>query len=145
MATLNVKNLPDALYRKLKARAKRERRSVAQEVTILLTQALEPTAARSILELRGLGKELWAGVGPVGLDTAIFIYFIEEHQRFLPVIAPLFAAADAGKVELVASALTLLEVLVVPYRADNIELAERYEAVLTRSRGIRMVDLGRDH
>ena len=85
------------------------------------------------------------GAGPVGLDTAIFIYFIEEHQRFLPVIAPLFAAADAGKVELVASALTLLEVLVVPYRADNIELAERYEAVLTRSRGVRMVDLGRDH
>jgi hypothetical protein len=30
MATLNVKHLPDALYRKLKARAKRERRSVAQ-------------------------------------------------------------------------------------------------------------------
>jgi plasmid stability protein len=29
MATLNVKNLPDALYEKLKARAKRERRSVA--------------------------------------------------------------------------------------------------------------------
>ena len=62
MATLNVKNLPDALYRKLKARAKRERRSVAQEVTILLSQALEPPAALSILELRGLGKELWRGV-----------------------------------------------------------------------------------
>jgi hypothetical protein len=27
------------------------------------------------------------GAGPVGLDTAIFIYFIEEHERFLPVIA----------------------------------------------------------
>jgi len=63
MATLNVKNLPDALYRKLKARAKRERRSVAQEVTILLDQALEPPAGRSILELRGLVKELWRGVG----------------------------------------------------------------------------------
>jgi plasmid stability protein len=59
MATLNVKHLPDALYRKLKARAKRERRSVTQEVMILLTQALEPPVARSILELRGLGKELW--------------------------------------------------------------------------------------
>jgi plasmid stability protein len=59
MATLNVKNLPDALYRKLKARAKRERRSVAQEVTVLLTKALEPSEAHSILELRGLGKELW--------------------------------------------------------------------------------------
>jgi plasmid stability protein len=62
MATLNVKNLPDALYRQLKARAKRERRSVAQEVTILLTKALEPPAALSILELRGLGKELWRDV-----------------------------------------------------------------------------------
>jgi plasmid stability protein len=62
MATLNVKNLPDALYRKLKARAKRERRSVAQEVTVLLSQALEPPETRSILELRGLGKELWRDV-----------------------------------------------------------------------------------
>jgi plasmid stability protein len=61
VATLNVKNLPDALYRKLKARAKRERRSVAQEVTILLSRALEP-ATHSILDLRGLGKELWRGV-----------------------------------------------------------------------------------
>ena len=62
MATLNIKNLPDGLYRQLKARAKRERRSVAQEVTILLTKALEPPAALSILELRGLGKELWRDV-----------------------------------------------------------------------------------
>ena len=62
MATLNVKNLPDALYRKLKARAKSERRSVAQEVTILLAQALEPAAAISIVDLRSLGKELWRDV-----------------------------------------------------------------------------------
>jgi len=85
------------------------------------------------------------GAGPVGVDTAAFIYFIEENNRYLPAIAPLFDAANAGKLEIVVSALTLLEVLVVPYRAGNIELAERYEAVLTRSRGIRMVDLSRDH
>ncbi len=29
MATLNIKNLPGALYKKLQARAKRDRRSVA--------------------------------------------------------------------------------------------------------------------
>jgi predicted nucleic acid-binding protein len=84
------------------------------------------------------------GPGPVALDTAVFIYFIEEHAQFLPLITPLFSAADAGRLELVASALTLLEVLVVPYRVGNIALAERYEAVLTRSRGIRMIDLSRD-
>ena len=59
MATLNVKNLPDALYRKLQARARRDRRSVAQEVTYLLGEALEVSKPLSILELQGLGKEYW--------------------------------------------------------------------------------------
>ena len=59
MATLNIKNLPDALYEKLQARAQRERRSIAQEVTHLLSEALDAYDPLSILELRGLGKELW--------------------------------------------------------------------------------------
>jgi plasmid stability protein len=62
VATLNVKNLPDDLYAKLKARAKRERRSVAQEVTGLLAAALDPPKALSIMDLQGLGSELWQGV-----------------------------------------------------------------------------------
>ena len=85
------------------------------------------------------------GAGPVGVDTAVFIYFIEENERFLPAIAPVFGAADSGTLQLVVSALTLLEVLVVPYRAGDAALAQRYEAVLTRSRGVRMIDLTRDH
>ena len=64
MATLNVKNLPDALYEKLKARAKHERRSVAQEVTNLLAAALDTPPALSIMELQGLGKDVWQGVDP---------------------------------------------------------------------------------
>jgi len=85
------------------------------------------------------------GAGPVGVDTAAFIYLIEEDARYLPTIVPLFGAADAGRTELVVCALTLLEVLVVPYRTGNLELARRYEALLTRSRGVRLVDLRRDH
>ena len=60
--TLNVKNMPDALYRKLKARAKLERRSVAQQVTEMLSHALETPEPLSILALQGLGKEHWQGV-----------------------------------------------------------------------------------
>jgi predicted nucleic acid-binding protein len=90
----------------------------------------------------GLIAEL--GVGSVAVDTAIFIYFIEENPRFLPAILPLFTQADQGKRELITSALTLFEVLVVPYRAGNRHLAERYEALLTRSRGIRLVELSHD-
>ena len=62
MAVLNIKNLPDALYKKLQARAKREHRSVAQEVTHLLSDALETAKPLSILELKGLGKEHWREV-----------------------------------------------------------------------------------
>jgi hypothetical protein len=64
MAILNIKNLPDSLYRKLQARAKRQHRSVAQEVTHLLSDALETPKPLSILDLKGLGKEHWRGVDP---------------------------------------------------------------------------------
>lgn len=85
------------------------------------------------------------GDGPVALDTSVFIYFIEEDPRFLSIVRPVFTEADAGRRQIVTSALTLLEVLVVPYRAGNRQLADRYEALLTRSRGIRLLDISRDH
>jgi plasmid stability protein len=59
MATLNVKNFPPSLYRKLKERAEREHRSMAQEVTHLLERALEAEEPLSILELEGLGAAGW--------------------------------------------------------------------------------------
>ena len=65
MATLNIKNLPDRLHAQLQERAQRERRSVAQEVMHLLDAALNAPAHLSILELRGLGKEMWTDRDPV--------------------------------------------------------------------------------
>ena len=56
MATLNIKNLPDALYRKLRDRARRQHRSISQKVVHLLSQVLDGEAPLSILELKGLGK-----------------------------------------------------------------------------------------
>lgn len=62
MATLNIKNLPEPLYDALKSRADAQHRSIAQEVTHILTEALAAPSPLSILELRGLGKETWAGI-----------------------------------------------------------------------------------
>ena len=89
----------------------------------------------------GLVKEL--GEGPVALDTAPFIYLIEEHPQYLPIVRPVFAAIAAGKLPAVTSGLTLLETLVQPYRVGNAVLAERYEALLTRSRGLHLVEITR--
>jgi len=84
------------------------------------------------------------GRGRTGVDTALFIYFIEEHPQFLQLIEPLFEEADTGKRELVTSALTLLEVMVIPYRAGDLELANRCEQLLTRSRGVSLIDISRE-
>lgn len=91
-----------------------------------------------------MGLSTDVGPGSIAVDTAVFIYFIEEHPRYLPLIAPLFEEADAGKRTLVTSAITLLEVLVVPYRAGDARLAERYESLLTQSRGVRLAEVSRD-
>jgi len=89
----------------------------------------------------GLSEDL--GPGPTALDTAAFIYYIEENETFLPLVASIFEDVAAGRREVVTSSLTLLEVLVVPYRAGNLALADRYEAYLSRSRGVRLVEVGR--
>jgi predicted nucleic acid-binding protein len=81
--------------------------------------------------------------GPVALDTQIFIYFIEEADRFLPLVKPLFEAIDRGELMGVTSGLSLMEVLVVPYRFGNSALADRYESLLTNSRGLRFIEVDR--
>lgn len=79
------------------------------------------------------------GDGPVAVDTAIFIYFIEEDPKRLRVLLPLFEQADQGRRRIITSALTLLEVLVMAYRSSDRRLAEQYEQILSNSRGVRLV------
>lgn len=89
----------------------------------------------------GLIEDL--GPGPVAMDTAVFIYFIEEDPTFLPLVEGIFVAIDSGSLLAVTSTLTLLETLVVPIRAGNQRLADRYEVLLSQSRGLYLVDLDR--
>lgn len=89
----------------------------------------------------GLIEDL--GKGPVGIDSVIFIYFIEEHPRYLPILNRLFEAIDKRRLAAVTSALTLLETLVIPYRAGNVALADRYEQLLSGSRNLTLVPIDR--
>jgi predicted nucleic acid-binding protein len=74
-----------------------------------------------------LGLLSEVGLGPVAIDTAPFIYFIEEHEVYFPLVAPLFEAISAGRLRAVTSSLTLLETLVVPLRTGAHTIADRYE------------------
>lgn len=89
----------------------------------------------------GLIEDL--GPGPVALDASPFIYFVERVPPWIDLVRPVFAAIEAGKLPAVTSAMTLLEVLVGPYRAGNLLLAERFETVLTRTAGLRLIQIDR--
>ena len=72
MATLNVKNFPDALYARLKKQARREGRSVAAETQVLLAEALLRPRRHTVTDFRGVGAEIWRGI-----DVQAYL----DHER----------------------------------------------------------------
>ena len=78
-------------------------------------------------ELRGL---------KICMDTAPFIYFIEKHPKYLDLVRPVFIEIDGGQIEAITSTITLLEVLVYPFKTRNEMLAEKYRDILLHSEGL---------
>ena len=78
-------------------------------------------------ELRGLR---------ICIDTAPFIYFIEKDPKYLDILRPIFAEIDAGKIDALTSTITLLEVLVLPFKTKNESLAEKYREILLYAEGL---------
>ena len=66
----------------------------------------------------------------VGLDTAPFIYYVEEDPVYFPVIDPFFAALGRNEFHVVTSIVSLAEVLVHPLRSGDTTLADEYRALL---------------
>ena len=70
------------------------------------------------------------------IDTAPFIYFIEKDPKYLNIVRPIFAEIDAGNIEALTSTITLLEVLVLPFKTGNESLAEEYREILLHAEGL---------
>lgn len=66
----------------------------------------------------------------IALDTAPLIYFIEEHPKYTPTVTPFFNALATAQFQAITSVITLLEVLVLPYRSGNATLAAQYQEIL---------------
>ena len=79
------------------------------------------------------GAALWGGLSEgatVLVDTAPWIYLLEDHAEFAPRFLGLFEAAERGQVQLALSTVTLAEVLTGPFKAGQTALAKRYETAL---------------
>ena len=62
----------------------------------------------------------------VFLDTAPLIYYIEESPKYSPILNKLFLENSKGEFLFQTSVITLLEVLVLPMRQNEIQLVEQY-------------------
>ncbi|MFN5095855.1 MAG: type II toxin-antitoxin system VapC family toxin [Limnohabitans sp.] len=79
------------------------------------------------------GASIWGGLSEgatVLVDTAPWIYMLEDHAEFAPRFLGLFEAAERGQIQLALSTVTLAEVLTGPFKAGQTALAKRYEAAL---------------
>lgn len=65
------------------------------------------------------------------VDTAPFIYVLEDHPELAPRFIGLFEAAEAGQVHIAMSTATLVEILTGPYKAGQPALAKRFEKALS--------------
>ncbi len=75
--------------------------------------------------------ELFGKHARIYFDTSVFIYFIEEHPRYFELCDRIFGYLEAGKTEAVTSTLTLLEILVQPYRKQNDALVLKFYSLFT--------------
>ena len=78
---------------------------------------------------------LWGGLSPGALvlvDTAPWIYLLEDHPQFAPLFLGLFEAAESGQIQLALTTITLAEVLTGPLKHKQTALAKRYEIALNK-------------
>lgn len=80
----------------------------------------------------------------VFLDTAPLIYFIEENDHYSQILDKLFLANSKGKFLFQTSVITLLEVLVLPMRLNELHLVEQYQNILCSSPTINISELNID-
>jgi predicted nucleic acid-binding protein len=71
-----------------------------------------------------------SGVTLLGIDLPAYIYFVEAHLRYGPLVAAIVRAIAAGRLHGITSAVTPAEVLVHPLRTGDQTLLRAYRTLL---------------
>lgn len=67
----------------------------------------------------------------VALDTSIFIYFVEEHPNYFPFCDRIFEGIETGLIKGVTATLSLMEVLVQPYRMKKDDIVYKFYSLFS--------------
>jgi predicted nucleic acid-binding protein len=86
-------------------------------------------------------KDALSGVKRLGIDTMVFIYFVEQHPTYHPIVRQVFSMVDRGVVEGFSSTITFAEVLTIPKRLGAQEIENAYRQILLDSENFSMIDV----
>ena len=75
-------------------------------------------------------------IDSIFIDTAPFIYYIEEYEKYIETVDPLFSYISQGHITAYTSLITLIEVLTKPIEEKDKRLVYKYEELLTDSKGL---------
>ena len=67
----------------------------------------------------------------IGLDTSILIYFVQDHPRYGAWCRGLFERVERGHCSAATSTVSLLEVLVQPYRLRDDRIVNQFFALMS--------------
>lgn len=77
----------------------------------------------------------------IGIDTPVFIYYIEQSSSRATAAAAILRAVEDGRFESITSVITMLEVTIRPLRLGRVEVADAYEALLGDIPNLSIVNL----
>ena len=80
----------------------------------------------------------------IGLDTPLFIYFLENNERYGELARITINGIEKGKWNGVTSTITLMEITVRPWQLGRESVAREYEAILVHFPNLSVVDVDRD-
>ena len=77
----------------------------------------------------------------IGLDTSVFIYELEENRQYIEKVHPVFRWLEKPSSSASTSTITMLELLVHPYRKADIDTVNRFYALLSTYPNLHWVEL----
>ena len=75
----------------------------------------------------------------IGIDTSILIYVVEDHPVYAAPLQPVFEWLERRRGHAVTSVVTMLEILVQPYRTADTDRVNQLYALLSTYPGLEWV------
>ena len=78
-------------------------------------------------------SEALLGVSRLAIETAPFIYYVENHPSYAERMDAIFIIVETESIEIVTSVMTLTETLMKPLQVKDVALVDAYEDLLTHN------------